>query len=298
MLGALALFAMVQLQFWNGKVYWVRRVLLLANPLGPYFNPTNLAGVMEIGVPGMLGLAWSRFRRHGRAAFYEPGFVVLVIAGTSCLAAVVVSASKLAVLLVSAALLALGLGAARTWRSRVVVLAVAVAIVASGALLIGGTRLGDRVELFLGRSQDAHLLEGRVVVWQSSGEMIRDFPVTGAGFGAFREMFQRYLPAGAAKRWGHAHNDYLELLLDGGVIAVLLVVWLIWGYASRVLRRLRSRSGGLSVTRLGLAIGVASLAAHALIDFNHQIPANALVWISCCALLIPVRTAERGAQGR
>jgi O-antigen ligase len=111
-------------------------------------------------------------------------------------------------------------------------------------------------------------------------------------------MFQRYLPAGAAKRWGHAHNDYLELLLDGGAIAALLVAWLIWGYASRVVRRLRSRSGGLSVTRLGLAIGVASLAAHAVVDFNHQIPANALVWVSCCALLIPVGTMERGTEGR
>ena len=294
MLGALALFAMVQLQFWNGKVYWVRRVLVLANPLGPYFNPTNLAGVMEIGVPGMVGLAWSRWRRHGRAAVYEPGFVVAVVAGTICLAAVVVSASKLAVLLVGVALFALGLSAARTWRARVAVVVVAVAVVAAGTLLIGGTRLGDRVELFLGRSQDVRMLEGRLVVWQSSGAMILDFPVTGAGFGTFREMFQRYLPAGAAKRWGHAHNDYLELLLDGGIVAALLVLWLIWGYGSRVAGRLRSRSGGLSVTRTGLAIGVACLAAHALVDFNHQIPANALVWVCCCALLLPIgsRTQE------
>jgi O-antigen ligase len=292
---ALALFSLVQLQFWNGKIYWVRQVLSHANPFGPYFNPTNLAGVMELAVPALAGFAWTRLRRSGRAAVYQAGFGAAAVAATFCLVAGLAAASKLAAVLLVAELAALGLLAARTVGSRLSVVAASAVAVAAGALLLPGTRLGERLEFFLGRSQDALLLEGRLTVWQTGAEMFRDFPLTGVGFGSFGPVFARYTPAGAASRWAHAHNDYLEVLLEGGLVAAVLVVWLLVGFVRRVAETHRW-SGGFSPSRIGLIVGVVSLALHAFLDFNHQVPANALLWVACCALLAPGnrRHAERG----
>jgi hypothetical protein len=293
--GALALFALVQMQFWNGRIYWIRRVLVNAQPFGPYYNPTNLAGVMEIGVPAMAGLAWSRLRLRGRAALYEPGFGVSAVAAATCLVAGLASASKFAALMLAVAVLALGLLGARNLRDRVIVCSVTLLLTVVTGFVMSGTRLGERLEMFLGRTDHAVLLEGRLAVWQSGIEMFRDFPLTGTGFGSFRDVFQRYVPAGTANRWAQAHNDYLEVLLDGGLVAAVLVAWLAWGYARSAARELRGRNH-LSPARIGLAIGVVALALHAVLDFNHQIPANALIWVAACAMLAPLRRVEQGSR--
>jgi O-antigen ligase len=125
--------------------------------------------------------------------------------------------------------------------------------------------------------------------------MFRDFPITGSGFGSFAEVFARYQPAGAARRWSHAHNDYVEVLLGGGLVAALLVLWLLVGFARQVIRSVPSREP-ISLGRLGLIIGVASLTVHAFFDFNHQIPANALLWLLCCALLVAVNRRKSRRQ--
>jgi O-antigen ligase len=288
----LALFSLVQLQLWNGKVYWVRRVLLMANPYGPYFNPTNLAGVMELAVPALAGFAWSRLRRTGRQGLHEPRFLASAVGAIVCLVAGLLAASKLAAVLLVVGLAALGWLCARTARQRVAVVGLAVLLTGVGALLFSGTRLGERVALFLARSQDASMLEGRLVVWQSGLQLFGDFPLTGAGFGSFAETFARYVPAGAATRWNHAHNDYLELVLEGGLVAAVLVVWLSVGYVRRAGKLLR-RSRPLRPSRVGLAVGIVLLSAHAFFDFNHQVPANALLWVTCCAMLLPEQRAAR-----
>ena len=100
--------------------------------------------------------------------------------------------------------------------------------------------------------------------------MLGDFPLTGAGFGTFAEVFPRYQPPGAVARWTHAHNDYLELLLDGGAIAGGLVLWLSLAYGWRLVRRLHG--GGWSPVRVGLALGVVSLAIHAAGRFQSPGP--------------------------
>jgi O-antigen ligase len=226
---------------------------------------------------------------------YQAGFGAAAVAATFCFVAGLAAASKLAALLLVAELAALGLLAARTVGSRLSVVAASAVAVAAGALLLPGTRLGERLEFYLGRSQDIFLLEGRWTVWQTGAEMFRDFPLTGAGFGAFGPVFARYTPAGSASRWNHAHNDYVELLLEGGLVAAVLVIWLLVGFVRRVAESHRWK-GGFSPARLGLLVGVVSLAVHAFLDFNHQVPANALLWVTCCALLVPgaPRHAQRG----
>ncbi len=68
----------------------------------------------------------------------------------------------------------------------------------------------------------------------------------------------------------------------------LLVGWLMVGFGIRAVRRLRRHNGSLSVSRLGLALGLGALALHAIVDFNHQIPANALLFVALAALLVTV----------
>jgi O-antigen ligase len=122
--------------------------------------------------------------------------------------------------------------------------------------------------------------------------MLKDFPLTGTGFGTFREVFPAYMPSGTYMRWNEAHSDWLELLLDGGIVAGLLVTWLAIAYAVQLRRRPANGSTRTSWTRVGLLLGLASLTVHAAVDFNHQIPANALLFVALAAMALPTAPRE------
>ena len=101
---------------------------------------------------------------------------------------------------------------------------------------------------------------------------------------------------GESGDWGELHNDYLELYVAGGAIAALLAAWLTVNYASRVWRVARSdAAAGRLLPTLGLILGLASLALHEFVDFNLQIPANALLFVVMAAIC--VSPLARSAEG-
>ena len=286
MAGLLALFALVQDQTWNGKIYWIRRPRSDPDAFGPYVSPTHFVGVMELFTPWLVGYAWALFRRLGRDAYRDIRFAAAVLGAVICVVASIASASKAGAVLILGGLALLGLIGARQWRTRLIVIGLAVVLASGGFVLRTETRLGERVESYLARAEGDHLLEGRTAVWAATADLIGDFPITGAGFGSYSEVVSRYAPAGSANRFFRAHNDYLEVVAEGGWVAAGLIVWLVAGFGIRAARRLRRHRGSLSVSRLGLGLGLGSLAVHALVDFNHQIPANALLFVALAALLV------------
>jgi O-antigen ligase len=290
---ALALFAIVQAQTGNGKIYWVRETRVSAHPFGPYVNPTHLGGLMELAVPPLVALAWSRLRLRGRDALYEARFTLAALGAAICLAAGLASSSKMAAMLLAGSLILLGAFGARSHRIRLIVVGTTLALIVLGVVVLSESELGARVISYVEQADTEFLLEGRAAVWRASASMFTDFPVTGSGYGSFREVFPRYTPPGARLRFAQAHNDYLEVLLEGGLVGFALLAWLSIAYLTRVRRRMRRLGAGDRLVALGILVGVAALSVHAFFDFNHQMPANALLFVAMCALLVPSGSAPR-----
>jgi len=115
--------------------------------------------------------------------------------------------------------------------------------------------------------------------------MVQDYPWTGSGFGALSELIPSYLPRGESGSWAELHNDYLEVYVAGGLIALALAAWLAATFVRRVARvvRLEAANGRL-LPSLGLVLGLVALAVHETVDFNLQIPANALQFVVIAAI--------------
>lgn len=293
---ALAVFALIQAQTWNGRIFWFRTPSVESSPFGPYVNPNHFAGAMELGVPALAAFAWSRLRRAGRAALYEARFTVAALACVTCLVAGLAASSKTAAVLFVASLVFVGVLGARSLRVRLLVVGVAAVLIAVGMILLSGTALGERVRSYVARADMGQLLEGREAVWQASGEMLLHYPLTGSGFGTFREVFPRYMPPGSMARFAQAHNDYLEVLLEGGIPGFALVLWLIVAFGMRVRAQFRQLDTARRLVSLGILAGVLALAIHAVFDFNHQIPANALLFVTMCAILVPAGLPAGGSE--
>jgi O-antigen ligase len=166
-------------------------------------------------------------------------------------------------------------------------------------LLVAGVVVIPRVQVMqvrfeqIGRSGKADDL--RLALWKPAVKIWRDNFWWGAGPAHFDYRFPQYRPEDVQMRPVRAHNDYLNTLVDWGVVGAFLVasawVMLYWGVFKiwRTVRGGRDDFARKKSTKFALlvggAVGLFGILLHSLVDFNMQIPANAILAVTLMALL-------------
>ncbi|OOZ75961.1 hypothetical protein BOW50_10605 [Solemya velum gill symbiont] len=252
---------------------------------GTYPNPNHFGALLSISISVTLGLLLTSMNllREGKgmrgilirwlSVVLSPR-AVLIVALVTMFGALYLSNSRGASLsLFFSLLLVIAFGIYRDgWQSReAAMLPVALLLSLGAALFMGAGRLMERFLLFQAESEE------RLIIWQTTLEMVSDYPVFGIGEGGFQWLFPVYETVESSSAWyKYAHNDYLELLVNQGIVGALLL-----GGAMMLL--LRHLFSSFTARRDPLVRGVlfAALSAifsflvHALFDFNFHIPANA-----------------------
>ena len=256
---------------------------------GPYVNRNHFAGHLALALPLALALAVQALERLGAErrrtrrglllllAETEGSRLVLHVALACFLAAGLVgsrSRGACAAVLVAITLLVV---ARREW-GRPALLAGLVALVAAAWVGLGGLPQGYGFEA---------AQASRLLAWRDFLRLVPHFPVFGVGFNAFASAYPRYQSVDHADWWGEAHNEYLQVLLDTGLLGLGLFVFAAW----RVCRTLGPllRQDALSA---GLLCALVASALHNLVDFNWQIAANAATF----ALLLGAALARVGRR--
>jgi O-antigen ligase len=166
--------------------------------------------------------------------------------------------------------------------SRILVVGITV-LLCSYATTIG---VGSIVDRFLRISSDGHT---RLEIWNDSLKIVKDHPL-GVGLYNYEAVFSPYNRSTASdKTVVHAHNDYLQLLVESGWIGFLTLATAYLVFMGRCFRRIRHMDERKDPLRFYLAIGafsgLISISVHSLFDFNFQIPANCLYFIVLMAML-------------
>lgn len=179
----------------------------------------------------------------------------------------------------------------------------------AGALLLVGLSLG--VALVAGsesfavrmRLTELRLDEYREKLWSMTvPPMLLLDPWCGAGANMFDQLSLRYRGAGFAAKPVHAHNDWLQLLVEYGrvgcalgVIFFLVHVAAGWRNALRLARQMPVAGILPQGTTLGLCTGAVAAAVavgvHAFFDYGLHIPAVALVSALCAGWLAGSRSS-------
>jgi len=131
--------------------------------------------------------------------------------------------------------------------------------------------------------------DSRLDFWRDSLPIIKDHPL-GIGLRNYEKVFPVYnVSMLADKRLEYAHNDYLQLLIETGWIgftAVLTGFLIFMGKSAYRIRRLNSQKDPMQFfLAIGAFSGLVSMAFHSFFDFNLQIPANCVYFVTLMAIL-------------
>ena len=249
----------------DGPLYFYR-VTNNGAAVGLFSNRNHQALLLATLLPVLAVWAMDRASGGRRSSFRA---LLAVLAGVAVILLILVTGSRAGLLLGACALLLVPLiallAALAIWRGRGL---------AWERLL--GTAAGDDI---------------RFAIAPTVLGLIRSYMPLGSGLGSFERVFQMHEPDALLRPnyANHAHNDWLELALTGGIPALLLLAAALVAYAIRGRSLFGPALAGcadLPLARLGMAV-VALAAIASLGDYPLRVPSLAcffivgVLWMSC-----------------
>lgn len=287
----LAIFGLTQSFTSPDKVYWIRE-LPQAQAFGPFINRHHFAGYMELTLALPLGLVFTG------AIEREKKFIYLFAAGLMAVALIMTnSRGGLISLFAEVLFLVATMGLrrrrhkkreshhARPWlRSAAVKAGLALTLIVvmfCGVVLLGGEEALSRI---VGSVNTDDPTTGRAHFWSVSVDIIKSHPLLGIGLGAFGVVYTGYDTRNGMYRLEQVHNDYLQVLVDGGIIGAAIGLFFLVNLFRMGFQRRDSRDDFRRGVATGALAGCFAVLIHSFFDFTLHTPANALLFLVLAAL--------------
>jgi O-antigen ligase len=151
-----------------------------------------------------------------------------------------------------------------------------------GVLTLGGEMSLNRLIVDSVNTNDP--TTGRAHFWSVTLQIIKAHPLIGTGLGAFGVVYTKFDTRNGLFRLEQAHNDYLQVLSDGGIIGAALALAFVGLLFYRAFVRARSSDDfrrGVALASLG---GCFAVLVHSFFDFTLHTTSNALLFLVLAAL--------------
>ena len=286
----LAIFGLTQSLTSPNKVYWVRD-LAQSTAFGPFINRHHFAGYMELAIAVPLGLLFTG------AIEKEKRFIYLFAAGLMAVALIMTNSRGGIVSLVAEILFltaTMGLGrkhkkkrsSEKQPRIKSAAMKAGLAlglvlILLGGVVLLGGEEALSRV---VGSVNTDDPTTGRAHFWSVTVDIIKTHPLIGTGLGAFSVVYTGYDSRNGVYRLEQAHNDYLQVLSDGGIVGAALGLFFVISLFRMGFARRESRDDFRRGVATGAVAGCFAVLVHSFFDFTLHTPSNGLLFLVLAAL--------------
>jgi O-antigen ligase len=168
-----------------------------------------------------------------------------------------------------------------------------IALVA-GVVLVGGGSVFTR---FLGTVNAEDPTTGRTHFWSVTADIIKHHPILGAGLGAYSVLYPRYDSRNGLFRLEQAHNDYLQVLADGGIVGAAMGLFFIALLFREGFARRETRDDFRRGVTTGALAGCFAVLVHSFFDFTLHTTSNTLLFLVIAALATMDSRIERD-EGR
>lgn len=294
----LALVGIVQKPLYDGRLlgFWTPQAL--GSPFGPFVNKNHFAGWMVMALPLSLGLVCAGLDRAMRDVRSGWRHKILWLSSAE--------ANRLILLAVGVLLMILSLILTMS-RSGISALTLSIALM--GMLVIRGLKGRSRrligvvyvvglfgaavawvgVDVLATRFANTNWSEfnDRRGAWLDALGVVASFPLTGTGLNTYSIVARFYQRHDLSSFYGEAHNDYLQLLAEGGLLVGIPALLCVAAFGREVHRRLRSDVPGSSWwLRRGAVAAIVAIGLQEAVEFSLQMPGNVALFAVVCALAI------------
>lgn len=285
----MGVFGLVQYFSGSSSVYWLRHAE--ASAFGPFFNRDHFAGYMELLIALPVALIVTRYVRGEKSMVYGIAAMFMGVAAIFTLS----RGGMISIFAEMVFIAAMSFrrhhtmtddnehGKAQMASGIAAVVAILAAIVI-GVIWIGAEPVinriatGDPNSSDLSKTQTFYSVRGEI--WENTWTMIRHNPLMGVGMGAYETAYPIYAREnGMQGVTAEAHNDYLQILADAGVIGAMLALWFIWALFRAIARGVRAPDPLMAAIALGGGAGLFGLLVHSLFDFNLHLPSHAMLFL-------------------
>jgi O-antigen ligase len=284
----------------RGLMYWRWKPIdEAAYPFGPFVNRNHFGTWAVLAVPICIGYLTAHAAAHRGpkadatwqtrllAALDGRGALILA-AGTLLILATVLSLSRSSMAGLAAALAVGGLFARqRITESSLGTMRPAVLVGALGVLSAIAVWFGVDAGALSGRFTAAGVgVADRLLIWRDTMSVLRDFWLTGTGAGTFQLSMTVYQRSSPGVIYNQAHNHYLQVAAEGGVLLAVPVALALAAFARATADSLRSDRSGMFWVRAGAASGLAGIAVQSIWETGLTTPANALLAAIAGAMVV------------
>lgn len=270
-----------------------------AVPFGPFVNQHHFATLMQMTGGCALALLFDRKARRERRILLAAAFIVMA-------AATIMTSSRgglLALAGVAAFVTALHFITRKNKglenRQKLAIAAVAIGLpvlILGLVLFVGG---GDALLRGVGAvNPNADVSSGRLHFWSVALRVFMHNPLLGCGFDALAVAFTRHDTWTGILRIDQAHNEYIQMLAEGGLAALACVIAFIYLLFRASLGLIRTSTGPGRYITIGALAGCFGVIVHSLFDFPLRTHANTFVFLLLCAIATVTIEADSQASHR
>jgi O-antigen ligase len=303
-----AVYGLVQYLGNHNYIWHFERVYTHSVASGTIINRNHYALLMNICIAVACGYLYYRsvritggkefsFRRlisspgAGKPAWIGSWIVIMALALLFSL-----SRMGIAAMIVSLTVMAVSAGmTGRRSRSISIVAVLLIVGILGSAVYVGVDAILVRYEQL---SSDQQLEHGRLALWRDAMDMFGAYPLFGHGFGTFRWTYPEYESIRPDTPAQYAHNDYLQALIEVGIVGTVLLLWLLFACWRVAVRNFRSSDPLISGIGLGTMGALTAVMLQEFTDFGLYIPGVAMTAAVIVGLNIQASTLTARGTAR
>ncbi|HUR39878.1 MAG TPA: O-antigen ligase family protein [Verrucomicrobiae bacterium] len=266
-------------------------------PFGPFVNRNHFATWAIMAAPVCFGYVVARANKPApppgslvnprtRLARLADGRTLwLTAAGACMISALLLSLSRSGIVSLSVA----GIVGLLTLRPRAAV-GRGVWLLAGVLVAVGlGIAFADLPAVADRFTRSGSGIENRVAIWRETIPVVRDFWLVGTGAGTYRTAMLFYQKSVRIVQFNQAHNHYLQVASEGGLVLLTMVAGALVGLTRAVRARLSADIHGTYWLRAGAVTGLIAVALQSVWETGLVMPANAAL----AAVLAAIAVHER-----
>jgi O-antigen ligase len=275
-----AFFAILQGVLSPTKIYGIYE-RQFAQPYGSFVNRHNFAAYMEMTLALPLSLVLTGSVKRDQRLLYLTAVLLMAVA-------LFLSGSRggLIAMIAEVIVMVMITAPVRRGKKLAVRLALGAALlvaVAAGTIFVGGesslTRIAETAS-----SKDVSV--SRTQIWTTTLEVITHNLPFGVGLGALGVAYTNFDTFSGLERVEQAHNDYLQIVSDAGVIGMLIGGAFLYFLIRTFTKNMSTGNTYRRAVVIGAGAGIFGVLVHSLFDFVLHTTAVSVLFFVLLSLLV------------